>query len=1033
MDRRSWPWRKKRSEKTAPTNASPNASSDVSAGNQRDQPNSKVVDYIQISKERYANLTESEDQVKALNDEVRELNEKLSAAQTELLSKDNLVNQHAKVAEEAVSGWEKAEAEALALKNQLESVTLLKLTAEERASHLDGALKECMKQIRTVKEEGEQKLRDVVLAKTVQWEKIKFELESKIAEFEQGLLNASAESAALSRSLQERSHMLMKLSEEKAQADEEIEVLKASIQSLDKEISSLKYEAQVVSKELEIRNEEKNMSQRSAEVASRQHLEDVKKITKLEAECQRLRGLVRKKLPGAAALAQMKHEVDGLGHDYGETRLRRSPGKSASPRRGPSSDYGTPRFGPHDFALENIQQCHKENELLTARLLAMEEETKLLKEALSKRNSELQASRSICARTATKLRQLEAQALSLDPPVEGSLIRNGSDPPSLTSISEDGIDEDGSHSDYWAAVLAPDLSRKKDKDAYKSSQVQDADPLDLMNDFLEMEKLAWLSTESNGGQVYTDLHNDVEQHQVFNGKQSSTELQSERNQVFLSRIKTRIALAFKDQSDKLDVAKLLDDIKTILHSMEEELSLGSTADETIGNGISVACNGNSLPDSKVSEDQDLRTAISHIQDFVASLWSKTKGTTRTASPDCYMETERAGEFSDCVSKVLSNEIGFDSFIIALSLSLCETKKSLFHMLGDGKNEGDCSSADCIDKVTLLENNVEPGNHCDRLPTPDSYPDMNCHNGDASPAFELEHTVAKISTEEFEQLKLERDVLKVELSGCSQSLEQAKIQLHEMEQQAAELKSQLAASHKSNSLAETQLKCMAESYKSLEARAQKLETEISRLREKIEMLDDELQQERVSHQDDLAKWRDLQEQLERNQKSEHSLTSDADIETKMKQEREIAAATEKLAECQETISLLGRQLRSLHAPKEPPGSSPNGRLQRNEDFFEDEVNASNGNGRSGQHPQFSDRVDLDGMASFLQRAGGESPVGGFNPLFSPPRSEAGGSFPMSPVSAKKSNHRSSSSFSNNPGPERHGRGFSRFFSKGKNAH
>ncbi|KAI8526780.1 hypothetical protein RHMOL_Rhmol12G0022800 [Rhododendron molle] len=40
--------------------------------------------------------------------------------------------------------WEKAEAEALTLKNHLESVTILKLTAEVRASHLDGALKECM-------------------------------------------------------------------------------------------------------------------------------------------------------------------------------------------------------------------------------------------------------------------------------------------------------------------------------------------------------------------------------------------------------------------------------------------------------------------------------------------------------------------------------------------------------------------------------------------------------------------------------------------------------------------------------------------------------------------------------------------------------------------------------------------------------------------------------------------------------------------------------------------------------------------------
>lgn len=787
----------------------------------------------------------------------------------------------------------------MALKNQLESVTLLKLTAEERASHLDGALKECMKQIRTVKEEGEQKLHDVVLAKTIQWEKIKFELESKIAEFEQALLNASAESAALSRSLQERSHMLMKLGEEKSQADEEIEVLKASVQSLDREVSSLKYEAQVVSKELEIRNEEKNMSQRSAEVAGKQHLEDVKKITRLEAECQRLRGLVRKKLPGAAALAQMKQEVDSLGHDYGETRLRRSPGKSASPRRGPSSDYGTPRFGPHDFALENIQQCHKENELLTARLLAMEEETKLLKEALSKRNNELQASRSICAKTATKLRQLEAQVLSLDRdinpltpnpelPTEGSLIQNGSDPPSLTSISEDGIDDEGSHSDYWATALTPDPSLKKEKGTYKSNQqVQDANPLDLMNDFLEMEKLACLSTESNGalgsceigdcleGQVHADPRNLASS----NGKQSPSELQSsERNRIFLSKLRTRMASAFKDQTNQLDAAKLLDDIKTVLHSAQDELSLGSataksgalpakdypgSTGETIGNGVSVAsCNGrSSLLDSKVSADQDLRTAIYHIYDSVASLWSKAKGISS-------IETERAGDFSDCVTKVLSNEIGFDSFIITLSSELYEAEKFLLHVLGDGKHEGEGNSVDCVDKVTLLENKVEPGSgrlsdHCGRNPGPGSYPDISYHNGDADPGSELEHAVPKISAEEFEQLKLEKDVLQVELSGCSQSLEQAKVQLHEMEQQAAELKSQLAAAHKSNSLAETQLKCMAESYKSLEARAQELETEISLLREKIETLDDELQQERRSHQDDLAKWRDLQEQLERS--------------------------------------------------------------------------------------------------------------------------------------------------------------------------
>ncbi|THG14301.1 hypothetical protein TEA_015056 [Camellia sinensis var. sinensis] len=69
--------------------------------------------------------------------------------------------------EEAI-GWEKAEAEALALKNHPESVTLLNLTIEDRASHLHGALKECMRQIRNLKEEHKQGLHEVVLTKTKQ-------------------------------------------------------------------------------------------------------------------------------------------------------------------------------------------------------------------------------------------------------------------------------------------------------------------------------------------------------------------------------------------------------------------------------------------------------------------------------------------------------------------------------------------------------------------------------------------------------------------------------------------------------------------------------------------------------------------------------------------------------------------------------------------------------------------------------------------------------------------------------------------------
>ncbi|KAI8003597.1 Filament-like plant protein 4 [Camellia lanceoleosa] len=79
-------------------------------------------------------------------------------------------------------------------------------------------------------------------------------------------------------------------------------------------------------------------------------------------------------------------------------------------------------------------------------------------------------------------------------------------------------------------------------------------------------------------------------------------------------------------------------------------------------------------------------------------------------------------------------------------------------------------------------------------------------------FESNATSWKCSLEEFEQLKLEKDNMVLDL-------ESTKAQLQGAEQLLAEVKSQLASAQKWNSLAETQLKCMAESFKSLETCAE----------------------------------------------------------------------------------------------------------------------------------------------------------------------------------------------------------------------
>ncbi|MCL7025976.1 hypothetical protein MKW94_001732 [Papaver nudicaule] len=1064
MDRRSWPWKKKSSEKTAEKAVEKPAlvqdTSNVtlaSAVSRESQDIPKKQNYVQISVESYAHMTELEEEVKTMNDqvttldeevqalkeEVNTLNEKLSVAQSELITKENLVKQHSKVAEEAVSGWEKAETEAATLKNQLESVMLSKLTAENRASHLDGALKECMRQIRNQKDEHDKKLHEVILNKTIQCDKIKFDLEAKIAEFDQALHRASGENAAISRSLQERSNMLMKVSEEKSQAEGEIELLKENLMSCEREIGTLKYELHIAAKELEIRNEEKNMSLRSAEVANKQHLEGVKKIAKLDAECQRLRGLVRKKLPGPAALAQMKLEVESLGRDYAEPRSRRSPGQGPIP-----SMTSVP-----EISLDNVQQCHKETEFLTSRLLAMEEETKMLKEALAKRNSELQASRNVCAKTASKLRSLESQMQvlsqqknSLKSNAEilagGFSTHNASNPPSLTSMSEDGIEEEGSVAESWATALISELSHvKKERNVNMPNKTESANRLELMDDFLEMERLACIPADSNRPPSVSDSGTDkkteneiphISSDVAMSGNhQSESQLspdsskhESNLNQV--SALQSRISVIFESESK--DVRKILEDIKNAVHdtlqsmsqhslscALDKEQSANVGGDQQVWpedrseageNAVSLVQNGISGTGAERVIDQELAFAVSQIHDFVLAVGKE--GIEINGTPtDEHALSKKVQDFSSSVDKVLCHEISFDNLVLDLSHVLAKASELKIKLLGYKGNDEETNTSDCIDKVALSEKKV----------VQDDSLRENLANGCAhisdsevlreeSPGIDLNMTSSKFSLEEFEQMKLD--------------LEHTKSKLQEAEQLLTELRLQLASSENSYSLAETQLKCMAESYKSLEKRAQDLAVEMNLLRETNETLSNELQEEKQNHQDALAKCSSLQEQIERNDSCSRCESTAVDEREKAKQEREITAAAEKLAECQETIFLLGKQLKSMRPPSGQIASPFN-------EAFLEEVTSP----RSFEPNSMFSSQDFDAEMETTSSSNGPRATPGSppNPLDASYASETESNlYSRSPVSRPK--HRStgsSSSSSSLPTPEKQTRGFSRFFS------
>ncbi|KAL4577451.1 hypothetical protein LXL04_013560 [Taraxacum kok-saghyz] len=249
MEQNSWPWTKSSTEKTM-------------------IPSDKV--------------NEDETNLKTSDEKLSEIN-----------AKDDITKKQTSIAREAIQGWEKAETEVLALKQELEKAT------QQRE-----ALNECMLQIRFVREEQEKKIHGDLM-------KTSNEHEIKISELNKKVSDLELDNSQLMYALSSKEKTIDQL-------DYDLRSVVGQLESTQRENASLSYEVRVLEKELEIRNEEREFNRRAADVAHKQYLGSVKKIAQLETEAQRLRALLQKRLPGPADVAKMKNAVD-------HTRRRSNP------------------------------------------------------------------------------------------------------------------------------------------------------------------------------------------------------------------------------------------------------------------------------------------------------------------------------------------------------------------------------------------------------------------------------------------------------------------------------------------------------------------------------------------------------------------------------------------------------------------------------------------------------------------------------------------------------------------------------------
>ncbi|KEH31456.1 putative filament-like plant protein [Medicago truncatula] len=939
MDQKSWPWRKKSSEKTILTTE-----------------NGEV----------HTLLADKEE----LEKDFKELENKLASALSECNSKDELAKKQTKIAQEAVAGLEKAKVEVLSVKQGLDEALRDRLVYEERVAHLDGALKECMQQLRFVREEQGQRIHDAVMKASKEFEKECMVWEDQLSVTSKRLAKVETENSHLNTSIFQREKLIEDLKRQLTQAEADHSALMVRLESTEKDNASLTYEVRVLEKELEIRNEEREFGRRTADVSHKHHLENVKKIAKLESECQRLRLLVRKRLPGPGSLAKMKNEAEMLGRDTLEIRRNKLNSTSSMVESSLDSSPGTPR----------------RISTLTEQLYAVEEENKALKDSLSRKMNELQFSRVMLSRTASKLLQLESHnEESSKGQVAVEQLRSNLCEFSLASTSDIGSDDKVSCADSSASALNSESEHfrsGKQKESWSCRSIGASD-INLMDDFVEMEKLAVVSVEKDPEISGASLKEVAE----ISGFSETRKKETTLGHILDFSTSNEKTCALDELKDNIP-SWLQDVVKMIL---EQNHVTQKNPDDVLEN-IRVALRNLSNPDPRVfglkevsghiegSDPSNNSLVVVPSSDVNITDFSPIKRTKQQAHED---PSKSIGKIIELIERInlpaedcdnsdplctsdetvpsVSNSGTPTGYMVRVfqwkTSELSNILQQFLHVCYDLLN-GKVDHEKFAEELTTALDWIM--NHCFSLQ------DVSCmkdaikkqfdwdetrseseaefgmighfvgedklhHPAEQFPCFpqettsnghDLQSQSREMYSDEEEEIKnikgklitaeSQKETLEGRLQSATDRIESLTDQLRESEKTIDNSRLELQSLKESHGILEDQIKNHTIMKSDLDA--QHKEAELKEVGLKVLELEVELENKNHSCEELETRCLELQLQLESMSKE----GSNHDINQKDKPLRtdlEITAASEKLAECQETILNLGKQLRSLALPKD----------------------------------------------------------------------------------------------------------------------
>ncbi|KAJ4716287.1 Filament-like plant protein [Melia azedarach] len=916
MDQRAWIWRKKSSEKTI-----------------------VATDKFDVTFKRNDGQVQTFLTGKAVGPDrsVKNLNEKLASVLFDCHPKDDLGREQAELVQEANAGQEKPEAESALEKKGLDEALGLQLASNDKVTPSDAPLMKCTRRLDFDRQEEKRK-HDAETKTPSEFEKAQKELEKNLREANERLAKLAAENSYLSKSVLVKEKLIEDLSKHKSQAEAEFSTLMSRLDATEKENAFLKYEFHILEKELEIRNEEMEYTRRSVEAAQKQHLESVKKITKLEAECQRLRPLGRKKQPGSAASAMMKSEVEMLGRDQMDMRRR---------KLNPSRDLIL-----REATMESSPEVSSKNISLIEQLHDMEEENKTLKDILTMKSTELQASRMMYSRTASRLSYVESQLketckarksmeLARCVPISSELsimsIDNGSD---------DGISSSGS----WANALISELEHFKDG-KIKNQLERKASDMSLMDDFVEMEKLAIVSMEAPSSRgtsralipVLPIDSNLAETKREIYSKDVATENSFDWLQVVLN------AMLKQRQISKQSLDELLEDIRIALgyvnyptvtaadsvaisnhRRISEHLYIESYTTLKPSNRSPVA--HSSDENCRIDKEISSQHLESNLSKSIYNIIELIEGVNITSSGSypysVHVFQWKPSELSAVLQKFvgacndqLSGKADLHKFVGELSYALdwimnnCIAPKDASSARNKIKKHFGWNESPSGNKV-----GVEVDGLLGESNTVDITEEQSSCLFSAAPVPDENILIPKECIggnlhEENRRLKDEMKNMEARLKSVTDKSKELIIQLSESKEHIGSLETEVKTLKESNEIIEDQIENQKSINEDLDTQLTVTKAKLNEVFQKFSSLEVELEYKNNCCEELEATCLELQLQLEsvaRKETPNHGINQEG---KRSQNGWEMTAASLKLAECQETILNLGKQLKALASPRE----------------------------------------------------------------------------------------------------------------------